>query len=314
MNQLVKQEKYKRNEILFNKLKKIIEDFCKERKLIIYGGLAMDKLLRAAGHQGIYDQYEVPDYDTYSTNFLVDTEDLGRRIHESGVPYVKIHSGFKPSTRKIHITLLSISVIDVNEVSVEHYNALNPKDIDGLLYIRPDALFEDQIKNLVTNLYKDYHRIPKIVKRIPLLLQYFPVIPSSSKYEPSDLKPVGIESWTGIIAGDYVFNYYHTGSFSGIPILYSDHERAENFAYPYYPMEGETIYNIVDGIKIAPQSLLLYFYFKMKIAENTDQYDYQIWYLMKDGFPFPNYKDTFIYHPREEKEQRYEYPKKILLK
>lgn len=325
-NQIAKVTKYERKEELLTKIKKIIEDFCRDRKLIVYGGLAMDRYLKDLGHSGIYDNYETVDYDTYSLNYLQDSEDLAKILHESGVTYIKVHSGFKPTTRKIHLTILSTSVIDINEVTPEKYEILNPTRLkDGLYYIRSDAFFEDQIKNLVTNLYIDYYRIPKIIKRLELLFKYFQpygelLKKPSFEYEIPD-KYLEI---SGIWAGDFAFSHYYDGGSSpkGTPILYTDNketiEKASEFPFMIFPMEGVTIYKPIDvndrKIMIAPPALQLYFYFKQKINENTSKYDFQIWFLTKDGFPYPNYKDSYLYHPDKLEEKRYEYIKSIHLR
>ena len=83
-------------------------------------------------------------------------------------------------------------------------------------------------------------------------------------------------------------------------------------------MEGETAYELAQyenkEIKIAPPALLLYFYFKLKIGQNTNKYDFQIFYLTKSGFPYINYKECLIYHPLRIVSPRYEYHKNILYK
>lgn len=319
MNQIAKIEKYKRRQSLLESINSIIEQFCRERKLIIYGGIAIDRYLKSKGHPGIYDKYESIDYDTYSVNYLQDAEDLGKLLHESGIPYIKVHSGFKPTTRKIHISMLSTSVIDINEVSAEKYEILSPTKLkDGLLYIRPDALFEDQIKNLVTNLFIDYYRIPKIITRIRLLFEYFPIKYKEYTPEYTDLPEKYIEA-KGIWAGDFAFNYYHKKKLGGAAILYTDDkDLLKTTDIPVYQMEGVTIYNPVTynktTIMIAPPALLLYFYFKMKIAEDTDKYDYQIWYLTEKSFPYPNYKEVYLYYPKPIEKEKYENIKSILLR
>jgi len=303
MNELVKREQFRRSKELFDKVGTIIEKYCRENKLIIYGGLAMDKYLKNAGHVGIYDGFETIDYDVYSTNHVVDAEKLGKIIHESDVPYVKIHSGMSPTTRKINIALLSTSVIDINHISPEEYMVLSPTVIDGLYYIRTDALFEDQIKNVVTNLFADSHRIPKIINRLKLLTKYFPIIPETfAKIDTTQyISTEDLGKVSGIIAGDFAYNYYVSGETGGIPILYSEEPAPEGWIFPYYVMEGETIYEEVSGgLKLAPPALLLYFYFKMKITENTSAYDTQIYTLMQYGFPFPNYKEVSIYLPKHD--------------
>lgn len=310
-DEVYKKAKYMRNKEMLDTIKTVIEHYCRERKMIIYGGLALDKLLRQKTGKGIYGNYEMVDYDVYSANYLQDSEDLAKALNSHGIPYIKVHSGFKPTTRKIHITTLSTSVIDINYVSEEKYKTLYPVEIDGLLYIRPDALYEDQIKNLCTNLFVDHHRIPKIVKRLPIILENFPVIAKENRVT-KDVIPVETIPEHGILAGDYAFNYYMTGKFEGKPILYSD-IIPDNYPYLSYDMEGITAYYLIDGHKIATKALLLYLYFKFKIEKNTDEYDYQIWALTSEGFPFVNYKAVSYYYPIWKEPKKWEYHKTIHL-
>jgi hypothetical protein len=68
----------------------IIKEFIKSRKLIIYGGTAIDYALRLHGDH-IYsdDQLQVPDLDMYSNNSIDDAYDLADILYKKGFENVR---------------------------------------------------------------------------------------------------------------------------------------------------------------------------------------------------------------------------------
>ena len=58
----------------YHKIKKIILEFIKNKKRILYGGSAWDILIKNINpNDGFYKEYDMPDIDFYSTDPITDT-------------------------------------------------------------------------------------------------------------------------------------------------------------------------------------------------------------------------------------------------
>ena len=86
----IKKKQVKSGEI--NKLIKILEDFLIKKKLIVYGGLAINNILPK--HAQFYDRaVEVPDYDFYSQNAMDDAIELANIYYKNG--YTEIEENLR---------------------------------------------------------------------------------------------------------------------------------------------------------------------------------------------------------------------------
>ena len=73
-NVTVDLEEYTRNMSLIKK-------FIRDRKLLVYGGFAQDRLLKSKGKEGIYGKYSDSDIEFYSPNYVKDMVDLAKLFH-----------------------------------------------------------------------------------------------------------------------------------------------------------------------------------------------------------------------------------------
>ena len=63
--------------------------FIKDKKRILYGGLAIDVAFKKHG-QGIYDpKYTFPDYDFYSPSHIEDSIIICNQLYDAGFKYTR---------------------------------------------------------------------------------------------------------------------------------------------------------------------------------------------------------------------------------
>ena len=299
------------------KLDKIIVNFIRDNKLLMYGGTAIDKLIRykSKNEDKLYDYtYDVVDYDVLSYNFIEMAEKLAKILSKEYM-YVKTVTGMTGKTRKIFINIKNDAIIDISYISEEHYTTMKKIDIDGILYCDPQYLKTDQYQNIVTNLYLDHFRLIKALNKIKLLEQYFPVkflyyqTVKNKEYTKKD--DIGysfnqlIEKFDPILGGDYVFNIYYEDDKIDNPeiVLYtnsytSDHIKSAGIRkspkYRIMPLLGATFYNNYEGkYKIVTKPFLLWYYYllQFKLFKRVN-FVKQINILLQDPETFIAYENN----------------------
>jgi hypothetical protein len=254
--------------------RKIIEKYIRDKNLVVYGGFAIDILLRDKTGKGIYNADDSYDYDVYSENFDADAQELMSILKLNGSSWMRIVTGINGKTRKVFINLIKESVIDFSYMKNVEEIVL-PGKINGYRICNPQHMKIDQYKNVHDNLFGFYHRIPKAIKKIELLERYFP--PTDETYQLTknkvelvsnqekviDTTAEGIvklsidkmkDHW--ILGGDLVANYYIGNGLIGTAALYTDYE--DTMFYDILVLEGN------KQVKIATRFSLLFTYYNEK--------------------------------------------------
>ena len=108
-----KQQIKGRNEKEVTEIMDIVEDFLRKRKLMCYGGTAINNILPSEDQ--FYDyNVELPDYDFYSPTALKDTKDLADIYAKKGFDDVEAKSGVHHGTYKVFVK--NIPVADVSQL------------------------------------------------------------------------------------------------------------------------------------------------------------------------------------------------------
>lgn len=262
------------------KIQNILEEFIRDKKLIIYGGTAIDVLLRLKGHIGIYDyEYDDKDYDVFSPNALEDIKELAEIFKRNGTKYVKITSAIKEGTYKLFLDVEPSAVIDITQIdlSILPIDKLNFVEVDGLIYNDPDQIKIDQYSNLCSNLFADMHRHYKASTRVMLMEEYYPLkkapvpvltdsIRKKYKFDPKTYKT------EYILSGDIAYWYYTTGELVGKVITYSYDSDDKGLPLKgHIPYRGEMLYRsvIFDDIvvRVASIDLLIYTYYRIMFLQ-----------------------------------------------
>jgi hypothetical protein len=177
-------------------VKRILIDvklFIMEKKHIVFGGLAIDAALKLNG-SGIYSEYDIPDYDTMSTNNVNDAYELANKLFTMGYGENSTISVIKA----IHTTTMRIRVdqdyvADFGYCPPEIFKKIPTITYDGLIFSSPVYQRADMYSSLSNPMqgkpfYNIYNRSRKDVKRLILLDKYCPVISNPVKYKTRKVK------------------------------------------------------------------------------------------------------------------------------
>lgn len=155
------------------KMVKIVEEFLIKKKLICYGGTAINNILPK--HAQFYDRdVELPDYDFFSTNALDDAKELADIYYRAGYSDVEAKAGMHFGTYKVYVNF--ISVADITQIHPTLFKVLKQEaiTIDDIKYAPPNYLRMGMFLELSRPL-GDITRWEKVLKRINLLNKYYPL-------------------------------------------------------------------------------------------------------------------------------------------
>lgn len=80
----------------------LVKKFIEEKKLVIYGGESINYALLRYG-ESIYETYEVPDYDFYSPNNVMDSYELFKIMVKNGFKIVATMSAYHMVTMRVKV-------------------------------------------------------------------------------------------------------------------------------------------------------------------------------------------------------------------
>jgi hypothetical protein len=145
----------------------IVEEFIKRKKLICYGGTAINNILPEEDR--FYNkEVEVPDYDFFSQNALNDAKELADIYYKKGFIDVEAKSGQHHGTYKVFVNY--IAVADITYLPKQIYTAIKDDaiSVDGILYAPPNFLRMSMYLEL-SRPAGDISRWEKVLKRLALL-------------------------------------------------------------------------------------------------------------------------------------------------
>lgn len=155
------------------KIIQILEDFLIKKKLICYGGTAINNILPK--HAQFYNRdIEVPDYDFYSDHAMEDARELADIYYSAGYDEVEAKAGVHLGTYKVYVNFLPIA--DITQLHPVLYERLMPETITiaGIKYAPPNYLRMSMYLEL-SRPSGDVSRWEKVLKRITLLNKYHPL-------------------------------------------------------------------------------------------------------------------------------------------
>lgn len=155
------------------KMIEIVEDFLIKKKLICYGGTAINNILPKEAQ--FYDKnYEIPDYDFFSHNALDDTKELADIFYKAGYLDVEAKSGVHGGTYKVFVNFIPMA--DITYIHKDLFQTLQKQAIKvaGIYYTPPDFLRMGMYLEL-SRPAGDISRWEKVLKRLNLLNEYHPM-------------------------------------------------------------------------------------------------------------------------------------------
>ena len=155
------------------KILRILEDFIIEKKVLLYGGTAINNILPK--YAQFYDRTtEIPDYDFYSPDALIHAKELADIYYKKGYIEVEAKSGIHFGTFKVYVNF--IPVADITQMHQQLYKTLMKDSIiiSKMHYAPPDYLRMSMYLEL-SRPAGDLTRWEKVLKRLNLLNKYYPL-------------------------------------------------------------------------------------------------------------------------------------------
>lgn len=155
------------------KIMTILEDFIRRKKLVCYGGTAINNLL-PEDKQFYNRDADLPDYDMYSPTPVEDAKDLADIYFNAGFSEVEAKAGQHHGTYKVFVNF--IGVADISLMPQELFSRVSAEAIssDGILYAPPDFLRMSMYSEL-SNSDGQVSRWEKVLKRLTLFNKVHPM-------------------------------------------------------------------------------------------------------------------------------------------
>ena len=155
------------------KIISIVEDFISRKKLVCYGGTAINNILPEDA-QFYNKDIELPDYDFYSDNALDDAKELADIYYKAGYEDVEAKSGVHHGTYKVFVNFTGIA--DITQMEPALFKAISRDSIikKGIRYAPPDFLRMAMYLEL-SRPDGDVSRWEKVQKRLTLLNTHYPL-------------------------------------------------------------------------------------------------------------------------------------------
>jgi hypothetical protein len=155
------------------KMIRIVEDFLMNKKLVCYGGTAINNILPKEA-QFYNKNVEVPDYDFFSPTALEHAKELADIFYKRGYDEVEAKTGVHQGTYKVFVNF--IPVADITFLHPTLYTALKRESINigGIRYAPANYLRMGMFLEL-SRPEGDVSRWEKVLKRLNLLNKYHPL-------------------------------------------------------------------------------------------------------------------------------------------
>lgn len=157
-----------------DKILNIVKQFIIDKKLICYGGTAINDILPK--EQQFYNyENDIPDYDFFSPNALEDAKELCNIFSKENVHSIESKNAFIYGTYKVFINF--VPVADITQIDNSFYEYLLKNNIkkDNIFYTPPEFLRMSLHQELARPL-GDISRWEKVYSRLQVLNNYFPIL------------------------------------------------------------------------------------------------------------------------------------------
>jgi hypothetical protein len=157
----------------------ILETFIIKKKLVLYGGFAINTLLPT--YAQFYDkQTDIPDYDCYSSQPMEDAIELADIFFKKGYTEVEARAGVHFGTYKVFVNFIGIADITLLEKSIFKNIQKEAVIINKIKYCPVNFLRRNMFKELSQPL-GDITRWEKVFKRLNILNHFYPLSNDFSK-------------------------------------------------------------------------------------------------------------------------------------
>jgi len=173
---------------------KIIVDYIKSKKRIVYGGYAQNLLLMSKNKdESIYREIEgayynwpdLADIEFYSYEPLKDLVELTDLIYLKKFKHIEGKEGVHSDTYKIFVNFLNYG--DITYMPKFIYDNLPTIQVNGIICTHPHFMAVDAYR-VITDPLTSYYRLDKAINRFNIVLKYYPFIEDKNKNKNLDLK------------------------------------------------------------------------------------------------------------------------------
>ena len=168
----IKGERLLQNEDV-KRIIEIVENFIRAKKLICYGGTAINNIL-PKNAQFYNFSSEIPDYDFYSTNAMDDAKELADKYYKEGFQNVEAKAGVHYGTYKVYVNYIPVADITYLHEPIFKQIEEDAINIGGLHYAPPNFLRMAMYLEL-SRPSGDTSRWEKVLKRLVLLNKFYPL-------------------------------------------------------------------------------------------------------------------------------------------
>ena len=161
------------NSPIVKKIIQIVEYFLKRKRLLVYGGTAINNILPKKA-QFYNKNIEIPDYDFFSENALEDAKELANIYYKNGFEEIEAKAGIHFGTYKVFVNF--IPVADITQLDVQIFDNLYKNAIvkKQIKYVPADFLRMSLYLEL-SRPNGDVSRWEKVFKRLVILNEYYPL-------------------------------------------------------------------------------------------------------------------------------------------
>ena len=156
------------------KIINIVEEFLKSKKLVCYGGTAINNILPPED-QFYNKNMELPDYDFFSPTPMKHAKELADVYYKMGFTEVEAKSGVHAGTFKVFVNFLPVA--DITYLVPELFKRIKKEaiQINNILYSPPNFLRMLMYLEL-SRPHGNVSRWEKVLKRLILLNKNYPLI------------------------------------------------------------------------------------------------------------------------------------------
>jgi uncharacterized protein YggL (DUF469 family) len=157
------------------KMVSILETFLQRKKLICYGGTAINNILPKADQ--FYDRnLQIPDYDFFSKKPVNDAKELADIYSKAGFSNVEAKAGVHFGTYKVFVNFIPIADITLLDNNLFDNLLKESIRVNGIHYAPPNYLRMSMYLEL-SRPNGDVSRWEKVLKRLILLNKNYPLTP-----------------------------------------------------------------------------------------------------------------------------------------
>jgi len=151
----------------------IVETFLRKKKLVAYGGTAINAILPKKD-QFYNKDLELPDYDFFSPEALNDAKELCDEYVKQGFSEVEGKAGVHEGTYKVYVNFIPVADVTFLHQGIFDIIQRDAVKVSGILYAPPNYLRMSMYLEL-SRPQGDVSRWEKVLKRLVLLNKNYPL-------------------------------------------------------------------------------------------------------------------------------------------